>query len=317
MVVKKYIVLSLSLLCFSACSQQTEKQANTTKMNTETITSQNFVSKVLEHVKHYDKEPTYWLNIYKKAGLEIYVNDMPVFKAFDDRKYSTGASINYMILKSGEQKIKYRIESKEKEVYIGIEVVEIDNKGAMKVADEKMIKNYEKTIQMPANGVYEEEFTFTAEVPYENKGWSDGQDLRKLDKDRLQKAVVAYYQKMWDIYNDKSKKEKQFPLILEREIAISEYSSRKKLETILQELLFPFTDDTYKIQPLENYKMVFYGYGKLVGLEQTSMDIRLRGGSALWAKYKYENSTTIADYTQILLYLPPGKKLEDGLQIIR
>ena len=200
--------MSISL---AACSQN-----NKNKNMNEEITSENFVEKVLESVKHYNIEPTYWLQIDKdsNAELEIYVNDMPVFKAYDTSGYNIGQDINYMILQSGEQKIHYKIFSQKKETYVGIEIYTINNKNKK---DIETIKKYEKTIQMPASGVYEEEIVFDALVPYENKGWSDGQDLRKLDKDRLQKAVVAYYQKMWDIYNDKYKKEKLFPLIVERE----------------------------------------------------------------------------------------------------
>ena len=40
------------------------------------------------------------------------------------------------------------------------------------------------------------------ELPYELEGWSKGQDLRKWDKDKLEKKVVAYYQKLWRILNN-------------------------------------------------------------------------------------------------------------------
>ena len=79
----------------------------------------------------------------------------------------------------------------------------------------------------------------------------------------------------------------------------------------------PYTDDSYQMQPLENYKMVFYGDGKAVALEQTSTDIIYKGESAFWAKYKTEKGSNMMYTTRITLYLPQGKKLEDGLQIIR
>lgn len=69
--------------------------------------------------------------------------------------------------------------------------------------------------------------------------------------------------------------------------------------------------------PLKDYKMVFYGDGKAVALEQNSMIIQLRGYSALGAKYKTEMGSTLGDMSQLILYLPPGKNLEDGLEIIR
>ena len=65
----------------------------------ESITSENFVKKVLENVKHYDYEPVYWVGIYKNAPMELYINDMPVFKDYDDTRYGVNNPINYMILK--------------------------------------------------------------------------------------------------------------------------------------------------------------------------------------------------------------------------
>jgi len=56
---------------------------------------------------------------------------------------------------------------------------------------------------------------------------------------------------------------------------------------------------------------------KAVALEQTSMDIRLHGESSLWAKFKTDLGSTRGDMSQLILYLPKGKKLRDGLQIIR
>ena len=287
-----------------------------------TINSSNFVENVLKDVKHYNIEPTYWLRIEKdyQAELEIYVNDIPVFRDYDLKEgYSTTQDVNFVILKSGKQKIRYKVNSKKREVYIGIDVKELDNKGKMQVEDEKMVKNYEQTITMPDSGVYEGEFTFDALVPYDNKGWSEGQDLTKFDKKELESAVVAFYKKMWNIYNDKTKKEAKFPLFLEREreIAKSDYASKETLEEILKEYLLPYSNPTYEMLPLENYKMVFYGDGKAVALEQTSMVIQLRGYSALAAKYKTDMGSTLGDMSQMILYLPQGNRLQDGLQIIR
>ena len=83
----------------------------------------------------------------------------------------------------------------------------------------------------------------------------------------------------------------------------------------MKEYLEPFSIKTYKPEPLENYKMVFYGDGKIVALEQTSMDVRLRGEGALWGLSNDEDENAYFHYRY--LYLPEGKKLEDGLEVIR
>jgi hypothetical protein len=69
---KNLIVSLILLISITACSQNQK----TNNMNE--ITSNNFVEKVLESVKHYNIEPTYWLNIYKKAEMEIYINDITI-----------------------------------------------------------------------------------------------------------------------------------------------------------------------------------------------------------------------------------------------
>lgn len=64
--------------------------------------------------------------------------------------------------------------------------------------------------------------------------------------------------------------------------------------------------------------MTLYGDGKIVALEQTSMDIRLRGRLALWAKFSFEGEKSIkTSFPHLYLYLPKGKDLQDNLQIIR
>ena len=221
-----------------------------------------------------------------------------------------------MILKSGEQKVKYKIFSNGKNIDIGFDIY-IVNKG-------KVYKNIvdieEEEVKMPPSGVYEGEFIFMAEVPYENKGWSDGEDLRKFNREEVEQAVVDFYKKMWNIYNDKTAPDVLFPYIekKDRELAQAHYQSKQEIEVNFDTHMRPFKNKSYELQPLENYKMVLYGEGRVASLEQTSMDIRLRGRQALWAKFRFEGKKSInTSFPHMYLYLPKGKKLRDGLQIIR
>lgn len=302
---KVFFIRIFIILSLINCTKEKEMEKE--------INSTNYVNSMLKYIKHYDYEPVYWIGIEKQAPMEIEVNDVPLFRDYDDSGYGINKPINFLILKSGEQKITYRVFSQEKELFIGFEVYIMDKNKLYKT-----VKTIKETVKIPSSGIYEGEFTFTAEVPYENKGWNDGQDLTQFDKKELETAVVNFYKKMWNIYNDKSRKDDQFPLIFEREkeTAISNYSSKEELEEQLQEYMLPYTNPTYEMLPLENYKMVFYANGKAVALEQTSMLPQLRGFSALGAKYK-EDDTTYGDMSQLILYLPKGKNLQDGLQIIR
>lgn len=320
----KIILYLIVLINISACAQ--DKNKKTENMNE--ITSQNFVDKVLENVKHYDKEPEYLLRIGNNTMYEVLVNDIPVYKHYRETQLISPIEINYAILKSGSQKVTFRLYSFDDNGFadnngINLRILTRDKKDVDRVglgkAPEKLLLEREILVNKKGEKYFEGEITFEAEVPYENIGWSEGQDLTKFDQKELENAVVAFYQKMWNIYNDESKKEEQFPLIVEREreIARSKYYSPKDLEEILKENLLPYTNSTYEMLPLENYKMVFYGDGKSVALEQATLELPLRGYSALGAKYKTEKGSTLGDMSQLVLYLPQGKSLKDGLQIIR
>jgi hypothetical protein len=323
---KNNYFLIIFLFGFVMCSQDNKIQENPKNMNE--LNSDNYVAVMLKNVKHYDYEPTYWLRIPTSGFFEIMVNDLPVCKYYDN-EYGMGGGIpiNYAILKTGKQKISYQLYPHDEISFterdkIIINVIELDNKGNMNISDEKTIFEYQtKQGEIPIGETYYEgRFEFEAEVPYENKGWSEGQDLRKFDSKELEKAVLAFYQTVWDIYNDKSKVDSIYPKIEKKdtELVIAHYQNKEEIENNLKVYQRPYTNPTYEMQPLENFRLVIYGDGKLVALEQNSMDVRLRGELALWAKYKNEGENSInASFPNLYLYLPQGKSLEDGLEIIR
>jgi len=76
---------------------------------------------------------------------------------------------------------------------------------------------------------------------------------------------------------------------------------------VVETYLRPTTAKSYKMQPLENYRLAIYGNGKLVCLEQKSTDLRLRSRSALWAKYKDDDDNVIASFISLYLHIPKGK----------
>ncbi len=84
------------------------------------------------------------------------------------------------------------------------------------------------------------------------------------------------------------------------------YETRAELEENLEAYLEPFTIESFKLEALENYKMVFYSDGKIVCLELASLDNRLRGKSALWGKYNQEGGLR-AKFRKYYLYIPENK----------
>jgi hypothetical protein len=326
---KKIIVLFFTtIICITACSQQSEnnKNSNLTKdheMIDTLITSKNFVEKVAQKVKHYEREPIWFYYVVNRSHYEIYTNDLPTQKYYGEGGLANRIEFNKSILKTGKQKIRIRIfpedGNAELSFYFRVKIGYY-LKDKPRYDDHIITKEIEfqkSHFKKIGENVYETIYEFEAEVPYENKGWSEGQDLRKFDPKELEKAVLAYLQVL-----KKNMKEKDFDkyfkkiYISESEYAQSQFSNRELVEEIYYEYLALFDEGKFKIQPIENYKMVIYGEGKLVTLEQTSLDKLLRGGSAFWGKF-YEGKAVYNDFLEYYLYLPQGKSLEDGLEIIR
>jgi hypothetical protein len=324
-------ILLIIVFYLTACSQQAEKNTKSNlikdqEMNDTLITSKNFVEKVAQKVKHYEREPIWFYYIVNRSYYEIYTNDLPTQKYYGEGGLANRIEFNKSILKTGKQKIRIRIfpddENAELSFYFRVKIGYYF-KDKPRYDDHIITKEIEfqkSDFKKTGENVYETTYEFEAEVPYENKGWSEGQDLRKYDPKELEKAVLAFYQKMWDIYNDKSKIDAQFPLIYNREVesAQSQYFDKNDIEESLSFYLDPYNLEYFAMQPIENYKMVYYGDGKMVVLESTSMDKRFRGTIAIWAKIKFNGQETVRSYLpDLYLYLPQGKSLEDGLEIIR
>lgn len=341
----KIIAVLIGLLSLTACSQQTKTELKNPDMTNNKLNSDNYVETMLKEIKHYPQEPYYYIYIENSLCIyEVLVNDVPMVKNYEYGEYATPFYINDAILKSGVQKITYRLypapaeyngengDKFSKNTSFAIEVFVNDKAKKLPLGEEKLIKREnaarntvmlgkdkdikEEWFVAEGKDYYEASFTFDAQVPYEIEGWSKGQDLRKFDQKELQNAVVNFYKKQWNIYNAKDK-DAMFSYLYKKERGVrqSHYYNKERLEKVLKEYLEPFSIKTYKPEPLENYKMVFYGDGKIVALEQTSMDVRLRGEGALWGLSNDEDENAYFHYRY--LYLPEGKKLEDGLEVIR
>jgi hypothetical protein len=336
---KTLIYLSL-VASLNSCSQNKE-QIKDTNMD---ITANNIVDKTVEEVKHYHKEPIYYLYAANSLCVyEILVNDYPIHQNYKYEQLATPIYINEAILKSGRQKITYRLYPAPKEFNGGSDVFDSDTQFDVTVyqqdfkrpdADTEVLVKEEKLpikkIQVGdkesqtkeefvAKGqkYYEYSFYFDAEVPYEIEGWSNGEDLRKIDQDLLKKWVVKFYDLRKKTLENKDK-EGFTRQVFEgfKEQFVAEYQDKKYIKDAWNEWISIYDNPTYELQPFENYKMEFFGDGRLVCLRQISTDVRLREQSALWGKYKDEDGNTRADFHGLYLYIPKGEGLE-YIQMIR
>jgi len=300
------------------------------------ITSDNFADSLLKKVKHYSYEPYYFLEIKNILGctFEILVNDVPTFKFFQEDQVSAEVDVQLMILKSGPQKITYKLYPIGKRengdvidklpdwTEVDLNILKINKKKVDPYMTKEVVLEHHslkkpdgKTFIAADESYYEHSFTFNAQVPYENKGWSNSKDLRKMDQKELLQKTAAAYQQVWNLINDK-KTDDYFKLTFHSQVEIGQsgYIGQQEIEDVISDELFPFKESSYKIEPLENYKMVLYGDGKLVCLELNSSDPRLRKEYALWGKYKNESGNTRARFTGLYLHIPEGKT---GFEVIR
>ncbi|MDQ8011029.1 MAG: hypothetical protein REI96_01170 [Flavobacterium nitrogenifigens] len=335
---KKLITTCCLALLFSACGQENKKTINKKIMNIQypEINASNFEQRLLNAVKYYEKEPMYYMRINKiNCLVEIFINDYRVHKDYELSNYATPLEINDAILKSGEQKLTYRlypIGDLIKEEYgegdtvktltnatsISISIIKMDNNGEKRLEDEEVIIKHSSLNDAKGNFIasgkpyYEFTFPFNAFVPYENEGWTKGQDLTKLDQKLLEQKALEFYNEYSKVYKNKNLNLlAQLSFGEEKRNAISFYKRASNINKLWKEYLNDINESNLKALPIENYKMTFWGNGKIVFLQLKSLNITYRGGGALII-----DSDKSTYMPKILLYLPEGKRLEDGLYMI-
>ncbi|MFV0345798.1 MAG: hypothetical protein ACK5IQ_06060 [Bacteroidales bacterium] len=323
---KRIIILLMCMQAIAACSQNKKAVMETKPEST------------VKKLRNYDKPSQYSVFITSNnCSWQLLINDAPIYS------YNAGGGVrsvifdlNSDILKSGKQKLKVVLYPARK----------LDNSGYFEVlrpntymqfklihdksddGDYKTILEYDGELEevngmqlfsKPGLPTYTIEREFEAKVPYEVKGWSESQQLDTMDREKLEKEVVAYFQQLWELFDEKKKDEivaLTETKVNERNFALQRLESEKKEEI---KLLFSSMDNpTFVMRPLEPdmYKMVFYGDGKMVGLQCTSQ--LYRGKPALYGIYIREQTDgrkrKRKTHYPMLLHKPKGS---DKLEIIR
>ena len=298
----KNIILTLAILLFNCHNAQ-----NTGEMEIQQIP--------------LEKQITYGISLSMRVPYELYINDIKA-----DCDYvgaNSGVDMNPYILKNGKYKVKLRIfpAFKAGEKLIVSEDIKNSN-----ISFDSYIRNKETNEILNYNSIplpivapkedvpyFEQEWDVElTELPYELEGWSKGQDLRKWDKDKLEKKVVAYYQKLWHILNN-GEGERWTKLTQKRinETAIFYYESEEENQKAIknnQQNIEKYC--TNNMIPLEDYEMKLYAEGKLVCLERKThtkefnnkSPLDIKGWSPLISKGEKSGA---ADYP-VKLYLPEG-----------
>ena len=319
-----------------ACSQTNE---NPKPMNQDKITIENYKEKMLSEIKHYPQEPMYYIYVHNNLCLyEMLVNDYPIEKRFEYSTSGTPFYINTAILKSGKQKLRFRMYPAPKEYNGGSDVLDQyaslsfkiyvnDNVTGLKMANEKVVLegeakqiNYEKSNQKYFEGkgkkYYEFSVEFDAQVPYNLESWTMGEDLRKFDQKKLEEKALFIYNEYRKNFT-KDKLENMIGMQYSNNIrdVVSEYETEKKVNELYVDLIRK--SKIKKEWQDFGHRMVFYGDGRILSLIQSNEeDDRLRGQSALFYLYDGDEGYKRSYNVQLYLYIPKGGTIDD-LQVLR
>ena len=312
---KKAVLTLFLLLSLQSCSQKTMITQNPN------ITADNLVEEIAKQVKHYPSEPQYVMHYFNGVcNFEIYINDLKVVKSFNNESFKTSERINPFLLSKNNQLkiILYPRDSVNKlNLQAGLDLKVNSYENTDRFSIEKQQSNL-FIYQTPEdeNGFFkyagkeyfEQTVTFTLpEVPYKIEGWKDSQDLRNFDKKLLEQKVLQAYQMIQKSFKERDlDKIAQFSYNKMKDQAIAQYFDEEEVQEGWEELISIAGADNLEFFPLENYELVFYGEGRLVGLKSKKKDKGFRGASALLCKFKREGKSVGAEL-DYLLHIPKGK----------
>jgi len=303
-----YLLLASSLM---SCAQNKTKLADPA------------IADLYKEVKFRDQGTNYRANVQMGAcNFTLLINDVPVVQYFDESSgtFNSTVPINDVILKSGKQTYKLILYPGYKNgkpvaelsenvmadikiegfTYIGSSISKIGEPIALINVSSKL-QNFKQAGQPTA--VYKGEFEL--KVPYKLTAWSESKDLRKEDQAKLLKEVLAAYKQYEDIITAKDsaglgrlvyEKEKNYAQAL----FLDQQGTRKQWATYSTIL----NAKKLVMEPIENYKMRFYGNGRLVTLERT--DFPYKGQPALRADVTDAKGEEYIEYYFYYLHKKPG-----------
>ena len=314
-IVHNIVLACVALLTFQSCSQPAPVNQNPN------ITADNLVEEIAKQVKNYPSEPQYVMHYFNGVcNFEIYINDFKVVKSFNNESFKTSERINPFLLSKNNQLkiILYPRDSVNKlNLQAGLDLKVNSYENTDRFSIEKQQSNL-FIYQTPEdeNGFFkyagkeyfEQTVAFTLpDVPYKIEGWKDSQDLRNFDKKLLEQKVLQAYQMIQKSFKERDlDKIAQFSYNKMKDQAIAQYFDEEEVQEGWEELISIAGGDNLEFFPLENYELVFYGEGRLVGLKSKKKDKGFRGASALLYKFKREGKWVGAEL-DYLLHIPKGK----------
>ncbi len=320
LVMKKILLLSSLLFTLICLGQMSEKETKETKA----IDNSDILEKdpYLKKLQNYKYEPEYQIEVESYYSYEIKVNDMPITVQSPPYTKSMLFLANSSILQSGIQTLTFTIhprynkdETEQKEFLENPEHIDFKLKvqktawvnGTLK--EPKIVLSYklseEQIKDITTQKSFYKEFTFKAKVPYKLEGWSTSKVFDPKDSIALEKKVYEEYYKYRQLMLDR----KGADIIRTSqnqgfELMQSFYFKRDKVMQNRKEYLEEFSDEDFTMAEIKDYKLVFYGNNRVLGLV---FDDEIEKGQSCLNKITLdENDNLNLSYIKYLLHQPQG-----------
>lgn len=204
---------------------------------------------------------------------EILVNDVPVYFHYNVGATAFRLPINSFIVNSGEQKISLKMISivAGKSFPQGTEIsLVIDTYPNGEPRERENVITYKtKTFKEKNLGIFAEEIVFSASVPYELTDWKHGADLSNEDKNILRRELEKKYVEYTDTFKKADLSNyKELTKLRQGDIFKAMYYTIEQKSLAENSYFNGIHHDKIKFHPLENYRLVFYGNGRLIGLQK-------------------------------------------------
>ncbi|WP_089051771.1 hypothetical protein [Flavobacterium hercynium] len=193
------------------------------------MSTEERITYISSKIKKYKDEPLYQIEIETLNNFEILINGFPVYTHNHLLPGTIKLNINPALLKSGSQNLEVKLYPRYNSQNIQNEF--LSNKDSFILKMEKtswkdgsleepeLIINYElpkyktdnhgepdyeKPIDYSKQNELIKNFNFTAKIPYELKGWSESEDLSKVDKEILMNKISNFYYTAIDAFKAKN-----------------------------------------------------------------------------------------------------------------
>lgn len=269
-----------------------------------------------------EKRITYAVHVNSLTPYELYLDDILVDYYYGDNQSKT-VELNPYLLSNGKHQLKIKffpaknnVYSKNgllspKDIFLNSDTrwrlyfvkLNKDKNKPLGYSNEIDYSNSELKIDAPKEEMpyWEQNWDIDIkELPFKLKGWSESEDLSKMDKNELKKEVVLFFENQRNLLNEGkvneylklSKKRDEEIIIATYDDNLEWYDSKERKENILRA--------KGDMLPLENYSLVLYANGRLATLKIDS------GQYKNWSALLSKNDKGRVSGWGILIHKPKG-----------